>query len=198
MSGRVAAVVLAAGLSERMGRPKQLLQYRETTVIDHVVQQVETSLVDEAVVVVGAHAPAVVASLSGRDALITYNPRFRQGNLTSLLTGIDAAGDCDAVVLVLGDMPGIDRVAIDALVSGWRSDPHEIAVTKYDDGIGHPFLLSAVAIERIASLQGAKPLWGMITGLDSDRRLCVRLGGPQPIDLDTPADYAALLAADQS
>jgi molybdenum cofactor cytidylyltransferase len=198
MTDRIVAVVLAAGLSERMGRPKQLLQFRDTTVIDYVVRQSAASRVADVVVVLGAHAPEVVDAIGDRDATLVYNPAFRSGNLTSLRAGIAAAGRCDAIVLVLGDMPGIDSDAINALVSGWLADPRRVAVAKYDDGIGHPFLLSSEAIDTIESLDGRKPLWGMVTTIDRERRLCVRLGGPQPIDLDTPADYAALLAADQS
>lgn len=196
MTHKITGIVLAAGTSDRMGQPKQLLPFRDSTLVGTVVGTAESSQLDDVIVVVGANAAEVSASLEPERALVVVNREFADGNLSSLRTGLEAAGECDAAVLLLADMPEVTAAVIDALVDGWRHAPAVVAVVRYADGIGHPFLLSAPAIAGVAGLQGRKPLWAYVSALDPSDRLEIAVPGSAPRDIDTPDDYAALLESE--
>ena len=175
-----------------MGRPKQLLPYRNTTLLGTAVSAAEESLLDSVIVVVGAAALEVEASLQVTRAEVVRNLRYHDGNLSSFLTGIAAAGEFDAAMLLLGDMPGVDAVLIDEVLASWRQDPAPIQVTAYRNGSGHPFVFDRQVIAELDGLEGTKPLWRLIPGRDDVRTIAV--DRDRPIDVDTPEDYERLLA----
>ncbi len=186
----VAGIVLGAGLSERMGHPKQLLAYGETTLLGAVVDAAERSVLDPVAVVVGAAAVEVEASLRLRRASLVRNLAYHEGNLSSLRAGVAAVGDVDAAMLLLGDMPDVDAELIDLVADAWRADPVPLLVTRYDDGVGHPFVLGREMLAALDELDGTKPLWRLaaedtVPGVVVERR--------RPLDVDTPADYETLL-----
>ncbi len=186
-------VVLAAGESARMGRPKQLLPLGGTTLLNFVVAQAERSRLDDVVVVTGANADQVEEQLDLARAMVTRNPDYRRGNMSSLVTGAQAVPDASAVLVLMGDMPGVDVAVINRFVDLWRGEQPWAAVASYRDGVAHPFLLSAPALETALPLDQPKALWtylvadpaGEVRHLDVDRS--------RPRDVDTPEDYQALL-----
>lgn len=189
----VAGIVLAAGLSQRMGRPKQLLAYREGTMLDAVVAAAEASRLDPVVVVLGAASVEVEATLRRERATLVRNLRYHDGNMSSLLTGIAAVGDHDAVIVLLGDMPDIDAVLIDHMVDRWLADRRPLGITRYEDGEGHPLVLSSAVTGALGSAAGPKALWKMIHEAPPRDVLGVPVARPRPLDVDTPEDYARLL-----
>ena len=191
---QIAGVVLGAGLSERMGQPKQLMPYGNTTLLGATVAAAEASHLDRVVVVVGAAALEIETSLRVTRAKVVRNLRYHDGNLSSLLVGVEAAGEFDAVMLLLGDMPNVDNVLVDQLLTAWSERPVEIQVTSYSNGLGHPFILQRCVVEELCQLRGSKPLWSLIQERDNVRRVPVsRL---RPIDVDTPEDYERLISGD--
>lgn len=149
--GQVVGVVLGAGSSRRLGRPKQTLPLGDTTVLGWTVRDAEESSLDRIVVVVGEFP------VECERAEVVRNAAYGTGCASSLLTGLDAAGDADAIVMLLGDMPGVDSAVIDSVVEEWRAAPSWAAVTMYTDGLGHPFVFSADAFETLRGLHGDKP-----------------------------------------
>lgn len=190
--GDVVGVVLGAGLSERMGTPKQLLEYGHSTILGRAVTEAEASSLDRVVVVVGAASLEVEASLQLRRAQIVRNLEYHHGNLSSLIVGVEAAGEHDAVVHLLGDMPGVDAALIDLIVDEWRRDPRPIAVTRYRDRPAHPIVLSAATTARLGELREPKAIWRLIEESDPGDVLEVSVDRDMPIDVDTPADYERL------
>jgi len=190
---QIVGLVLAAGAAERMGRAKQVLPVGGSTFVARVVDAALAAGLDEVIVVTGFHAPLVRAALGERPVRLVQNPDPGRGNRSSLLAGIGAAGDADAVVVLLADQPGIDVGAIRALTSVWREDPAWGAVVVYGGRVAHPFLLSREALGALDEIAGPRPLWRLLGEERRGRVLRVAVPGPPPRDVNTPEEYAALL-----
>lgn len=195
MSREIVGVVLAAGESERMGdSPKQLLRFGDRTMAATVVAHAEASQLDRVIVVTGHDAETVTGTLAPQRATIVHNADFRRGNVSSLERGLSVADDPAAVLLLLGDMPGVDTSIIDVMVDAWRSAAPWAAVAVYDDGIpNHPFLLSSAAIEAMRHHPPQKVLWRLLVDEPPEPVARVDFDRPAPVDVDTPEDYVAAL-----
>jgi molybdenum cofactor cytidylyltransferase len=188
----VVGVLLAAGSSRRLGRPKQTLPLGDTTVLGWTVRDAERSMLDRIVVVLGGAASEPVPA---RRAEFVHNTAYGTGCASSLLAGLDAAGDADAIVMLLGDMPGVDATIIDTVVAAWRADPSWAAVTTYDGGLGHPFVFAADSFDTLRGLHGDKAVWKIVDHEPEDRVRRISVGRPLPRDIDTWADYEAVRAS---
>jgi molybdenum cofactor cytidylyltransferase len=191
----VVGIVLAAGSSSRLGRPKQTLAFGAGTLLAHVVADVEASALDRVVVVLGGDAPNDVAAIRPGRAEVTRADAEGDGSggcALSLRAGLDAAGECAAIVLLLGDMPGVTPRMIDSFVAAWRASPTWAAVAAYADGIGHPFLFSADAFAALLSLHGDKAVWKIVDQEREARVARIAIDAPLPRDVDTWDDYAAV------
>jgi molybdenum cofactor cytidylyltransferase len=189
------ALVLAAGGSRRLGRPKQLLDYRGATLLEATLGTVRRAGLDQVVVALGGAAEEIRqrVDLEGLDVVV--NPDFGDGCATSIRTALarvrdDAAG----VVLLLGDQPGVTSDTIRALVTG--ASGHAVGVCEYDDGPGHPLWFDRATFRTLSGLHGDKAVWKLVDAGEDVAR--VRVAGPVPPDVDTWADYAALLGVDPS
>jgi molybdenum cofactor cytidylyltransferase len=186
----VAAVVLAAGGSRRLGQPKQLLTYRGATLLDATLATARAAGLPQVVVALGGAADAVqeTVDLSGLDVVV--NPDFGDGCGTSIRTALARVQeDAEGVVLLLGDQPGVTVDTIEDLVAGARG--HAVGVCSYDDGLGHPLWFDRSMFETLAGLHGDKAVWKLV---DADGDVAhVRVAGGIPPDVDTWDDYHALI-----
>jgi molybdenum cofactor cytidylyltransferase len=185
-------IVLGAGSSRRLGRPKQSLPLGDTTLLGQVVRNVDTSSLDRVVLVVGGAAEEALAELPASRAEVAHNDAYGEGCASSLLAGLDAAGHCDAVMLLLGDMPGVDASVIDAVRAGWGAERPWGLVARYDGGLGHPFVFSAAAFPALRALHGDKAVWKLVEGRP-EQVMKLRIERPLPRDVDTWDDYEAVL-----
>jgi molybdenum cofactor cytidylyltransferase len=174
-----------------MGEQKQLLPYAGTTLLGKAVDEAEASSLDRVVVVLGAAADIVVSTIAPTRAIVVRNPDYTRGNLSSLRVGVGAAGEHDAVVHLLGDMPGVDAGLIDQVVDAWKREPRPVAVTRYRDRVAHPFVLGATTTAGLDRLDGPKAIWRLIR--DTPDVLEIDVDRDAPVDVDTPADYERLL-----
>ena len=186
----VAGLVLAAGGSSRLGRPKQLLPFGEATLLDHTVTIARGCSFDQLVVAVGGSAGAVRAQvdLSGTDVVV--NDGYGAGCSSSIAAAMGAldarAGE---LVLLLGDQPGITPDTVAALRAGRGDAP--LGVCAYADGLGHPLVFARSLFRTLRSLRGDKAVWKLVaSGGEAVARVPVE--GPVPIDVDTWADYEAV------
>jgi molybdenum cofactor cytidylyltransferase len=197
--GPLTAIVLAAGSSERMGTQKLAMPLGAVTVLDATLRAVSASRVDRIIVVTSPTAPPAVTAEPSADGappiVFVENPDPRRGNMSSLRTGTDADADANAFVLVPGDLPTIATETIDAMVDVWETDRPWAAVTDYRDRIAHPFLLSRDAMAEMGSVEGTKVLWRALVESGDPRVVRVAADRPAPIDVNTPADYAAVVAS---
>jgi molybdenum cofactor cytidylyltransferase len=195
---RIAGIVLAAGMSRRLGRPKQLLQLGGRPIIRHVVETALASSLDEVIVVLGARAGDVRDALSGLPARFVVNHRYAEGQGTSLAAGIAALpDDIDAVVVLLGDQPGVTAEAIDLVIAARRKQGASIAMAAYDDGRGHPALFGREHFGELRQLSGDVGGREIIRAHPGDV-VAVRVDGPIPADVDTDEDWRALQRGNQA
>jgi molybdenum cofactor cytidylyltransferase len=191
----ITGVVLAAGASRRLGTPKQLLPYRETTVLGATLDVTRSCRFHQNIVTLGGNATNVRATvpLEGFDVVVAED--FGSGCSSSLRIALSVVDERAAgIVLMLGDQPGVSAATVETLLGEATSSA--IAVCRYDDGIGHPFWLGRGIFGELARLHGDKDLWNLIrSGRVPVREVAV--GGCLPIDVDTWDDYERLIATVQ-
>lgn len=187
-----AGVVLAAGASRRLGRPKQLLAYRGRTLLDAVLTTARSAGLTQVVVALGGAAEEVRSRTDLHGVDVVVNPDFGEGCATSIRTSLSrVVDDADGIVLLLGDQPGVTVESIRALLAG--AGDHAVGVCSYDDALGHPLWFHRRTFETLAGLHGDKAVWKLVDTGDDVARVVVP--GPVPRDVDTWADYHALLEA---
>jgi molybdenum cofactor cytidylyltransferase len=189
----VAGLVLAAGGSRRLGRPKQLLPFGEATLLDHTVATARACAFDQLLVAVGGDADEVRARVNLEGADVVVNPGFGAGCSSSIAVAVDALDPAATVlVLMLGDQPGVVPETVRALLAGRGDAP--LAVCRYDDGRGHPFAFERAVFDDLRNLHGDKAVWRMLEQRPEDVAE-VPMAGPVPLDVDTWEDYEAVVAA---
>ncbi|HEY7138666.1 MAG TPA: nucleotidyltransferase family protein [Methylomirabilota bacterium] len=186
----IATIVLAAGASTRMGRQKLTLPMADGRPIVRVsVEQVLAAGLDDAVVVLGREAEAVAEALRGLPVRTVLNPRYAEGQSTSLRVGLDALrAGTDAALVALGDQPLPDPDVIRRLVAAFRTTGRPIAAPVYLDGRGNPVLFAAEVFEELRAVTGDRGARDVIAR-DPARVAEVRVDAPMPADIDTPEDY---------
>jgi len=188
----VSGLVLGAGGSARLGRPKQLLPYGETTLLGHVVATAQACRFDQLLVVVGGAADEVrdEVDLSGADVVV--NQEFGSGCSSSIAAALRALDPrCDLLVLLLGDQPGVTPATVETLLAGRGEAP--LAVCRYTDGLGHPLAFGRELFAKLADLHGDKGVWRLLDQHAAEA-VEVPVAGPIPRDVNTERDYAELLA----
>jgi molybdenum cofactor cytidylyltransferase len=185
-------LVLAAGGSHRLGRPKQLLPYRGRTLLGHVLETARACAFDQLVVALGGAADAVRAEVDLDGCDVALNPAYGSGCSSSIAAALSVVDPrADVLVLLLGDQPGVTANAVRALLAGRGDAP--LAACAYEDGRGHPLAFARAAFADLAALHGDKGVWRLL-----DREGAgvadVPVPGRIPPDVDTGSDYAALLA----
>ena len=185
---KTAVLLLAAGASQRLGQPKQLLQAGGASLL---LSMARLGLaIGPVVVVVGAGADAMQAELSGLPVQLVHNPDWRQGLSTSIRAGMQAlqATDYDGVLMLLTDQPHVSAALLDQLVATWKTGRHGMVACRYAGQPGVPALFSRTyetALMQLTGDTGAKKLL-----LQHPADCGQVLFEAAATDLDTPADVA--------
>jgi molybdenum cofactor cytidylyltransferase len=189
----IAGLVLAAGGSARLGRPKQLLPYRGTTLLDWVLGTARACQFDQLVVALGGAADRIRAAVDLSGADVVVNEAYGSGCSSSIATALGVLHpECDLLVLLLGDQPGVTAKTVRRLVAGRGNAA--LAVCRYEDGRGHPIAFARPVFGELAALHGDKGVWRLLERRSLDVRP-VPVPGRVPLDVDTWDDYEAVLAA---
>ena len=191
---RVAAVVLAAGMSMRMKANKLLVQIGGQPLVRRVVRSIEASRARPIVVVTGHEHERVTGALAGADCRIVYNSNFRNGLGTSLRAGVAAVAECDGAIILLGDMPAVSSFLIDEMIAAFDPDEDRaICVSTYNGRRGNPVLFDRRFFPELLKISGdvgARDIVGKYRELVCDVES--RNEGPL-IDLDTSEDLEQFL-----
>jgi len=191
--GFAAGLVLGAGGSSRLGRPKQLLPFAGSTLLGHVVGVARSCQFDQLVVTIGAAAEDVRRSVDLDGADVVVNDAYGSGCSSSIAAALAVIDPrCELLVLMLGDQPGVTASTVAALVAGRGDAP--LAVCCYQDGLGHPIAFHHSCFGELADLHGDRGVWRLLDrrGVDVAE---VPVAGRIPADVDTDEDYRALLAS---
>lgn len=189
----VCGLVLGAGGSRRLGRPKQLLPYAGGTLLGHVVGTARACALDQTVVAIGGSADEVRASVDLDGVDVVVNDDYGEGCSSSIAAALDVVDErCDVLVLMLGDQPGVTQQTVATLLAGRGDAP--LAVCAYDDGPGHPLAFGRSLFGALGDLHGDKGVWRLMDR-QGDAVARVPVPGPIPLDVDTEEDYRAVLAA---
>lgn len=153
----VAALILAAGGSSRLGRSKQLEPWGSSTLLGHIVQEARHYPVDEVWVVLGADSERILETVDLTDCGVVENPEWEEGIASSLRVGLDAlvqASRVDAALIVIGDQPSVDRGVVAKVVEAGQRSPRPVVIPKYRYAWGNPVMVDRSLWPRLMSLEG--------------------------------------------
>lgn len=187
----VAGILLAAGRSSRLGRPKQLLPLGGKPLLQHVVDAANASSLDEVVAVLGEHAEEIARAIEPGRARVVVNERYAEGQSTSLHRGLEALGDASGALFILGDQPGITASLIDVIVDGFRETGALIVAPRYTDGTGNPVLFARELWPELLAITGDVGARDVLRAHRADV-VDVPVATPRLSDVDTWEDYRRL------
>lgn len=188
----IAAVVLAAGASRRLGQPKQLLPYEGSTLIDVVVSRVCAAGCTRVGVVIGAHADEVVRAIASRPVELIENPQWEEGIASSLRAAVAWARrtSCDGLLVCVGDQPYLSTCHLQQLMS--RFTTHRPVASRYRDAPDIPAIFGREAFGSLEALRGDRGASQVLSRL----RAAVIEWPDGEIDIDHPSDLGRLSSED--
>jgi molybdenum cofactor cytidylyltransferase len=191
---RIAGVVLAAGLSSRMGRNKMLLDLGGQTLVRRPVGTAIAAGLDPVLVVVGHESERVRAAVADLACTPVVNPQFSEGMNTSLRAGIAALPeDVAAAVVLLGDMPLVDAAMIRALVARFRQGRVPLVISTYGGVVAPPIVYGRSLFSELRALTAEVCGKSVVKNHRAD---AAEISWPLETltDLDVPADVQRVLA----
>jgi molybdenum cofactor cytidylyltransferase len=185
----IAAVVLAAGTSSRMGRPKQNLPLSGVPILEMTLRTFRRSKVGKVVVILGAHAEEVKKDVKFAGEEVVFNPRFSDGMSSSLRFGLDRLGtEVEAAIVALGDQPFVRSTTIDGIVAAYGKTGAKIVVPTYRGTRGNPVLFDRSVFPLIGRIRGDV---GARSVVEQNAADVLELEVPDEgilVDIDTPSD----------
>ncbi|HEY7348941.1 MAG TPA: molybdenum cofactor cytidylyltransferase [Ktedonobacterales bacterium] len=190
----IAAIILAAGQSSRMGQHKLLLPVLGKPLLLHAVDNATAAGFDDLLVVVGYHADAVRKLLTNRPVRVIENTAYAQGQSTSLRAGIAAlAPQTAAAVLLLGDQPLVNPAILKRLMRAWQDTAKPIVVPFYGGQRGNPVLFARALFPELLSVTGDQGGREILQQHAQEIEPVYIADADAAQDLDTWQDYQALL-----
>ncbi len=191
----IAAVVLAAGESSRMGRDKALLPFRGSTFLEEIVSTLWQAQVKKMVVVLGHHAKQVQASVKLGDTEVVGNPRYREGQTSSLQAGLLALNEeVEGILLCLVDHPFISVSLVRKLTEAFQKQKSPAVIPTYRGKHGHPVIFSRALFSEFKAL-GPNEGANVVARRHRAETAFVEVDDARILrDVDTVADYEKLIA----
>ncbi len=187
----IAIVILAAGASSRMGRPKQLLQYEGQTLLKHTIQKAKAVNTCRVFVVLGAHAEAIRPTLQGTKITIVDNPDWSAGMGSSIRCGLQRAmaeiPSLEAAVILLVDQPLLSSAHIGSLIRHYQASKAPVVASAYEETVGVPALFHCSLFEELINLDESTGAKTLIHRYSKELEIIEFRGGH--LDVDTPADW---------
>ncbi len=189
-----AAIVLAAGASRRLGRPKQLEPWGDSNLLGHIVARTSSFPVEEVWVVLGHEIERILEETDLGDAGVVENPEWEEGIASSLRVGLDALtrlSRCDTALIIIGDQPELSAEVVEQLLTAHQRGDKPVTIPKYRYSRGNPVVVDRSLWARVMSLEGddgAKRLWQAHPEWVNE----VWFSAAAPRDVDTESDVSEL------
>lgn len=188
-------IILAAGGSSRMGRPKQLLPYRGQSLVRHAASAALGSIADRVVVVIGSYADEIRNELDGLPLSIVENPSWQAGMSSSIQAGLQellSADQIESVIIMLCDQPFATAHVLNELFDTHRATGKPIVASTYGQTRGVPALFNRELFSELMSLTADEGARRIISAHPGDVATISFAQGA--VDIDTPLDHQRLTA----
>ena len=187
----IAAIVLAAGMSRRMGTTKALLDFGGKPLIARTIDSLRDASIHPTVIVTGHQPQAIESATAHLGVNFVQNERYESGGMiSSIQTGVRSiAQACDALFIVLGDHAPPKPATLRAMSGAWRESPTAIVLPIFESKHGHPILISSSLAPEILALTENLTLATIVKAHSQDSRDVI-VDDPAILeDIDTPEDY---------
>jgi molybdenum cofactor cytidylyltransferase len=196
---KLAALVLAAGLSTRMGQPKLLLEWGGKTVLQTVLNSLHAAGIEEIYTVIGANRELIEQNIRALTFPVktVFNPDYSNGEMSdSIKVGVRSLPqDINAILIVLGDQPQIEVEVIKNILDTYQSIGAKIIVPSYSYRRGHPWLIERCCWKDLENLNPAYTLREFLKEHHNEIHY-LEVNTPSVLqDMDTPQDYQKLKPA---
>lgn len=189
----ISAIILAAGLSSRMAIPKQLLTLGDKTLIRIVTENVLASAVDEVLVVTGHFEKEVSAVIKDLPVKVVYNPRYEQGQGTSLALGVQSMDEkASAFLVLMSDQPLITPSLINLAIEEFQKNNYMALRPTYHGLPGHPVVFSCSLRVELEVLKGDEGARQILKKLGDQVHYLPMQDKAVVFDVDTPEDFEQL------
>lgn len=191
-------VLLAAGVSSRLGRPKQLLSYQGDYLLNHAIKATEQVNDVVTVVIIGAEAESLLKEIKNVDVKVVLNQQFKEGMSSSIRCGVQYLQDYDRnienIIIMVCDQPYVDGVHISKLIACHEATAAKIVASTYSDRKGVPALFNKQLFPELLTLKGDVGAKALIKKYNAETAaVFLPLG---EIDIDTEENYNMLINSD--
>lgn len=191
----IVTLILAAGSSTRMGEPKQLLPYKNTTLLGWTIQNALKLNTHKTFCVLGANAMQIRSSIQNKKIEIIENKEYREGLSSSIVIGVTTIKNIniDGVLIMLADQPKISAVILEKLTATFKRNKNRIVAANYGHKIGVPAIFPRSKFNLLLQLKGDKGAGDVI----KNNAIPVDINHEYLADIDTAEQYETLLATEK-
>ena len=192
---QVSVIILAAGNASRMGKAKQLLPYKGTTLLGHAIEIAEASLANSTHCVVGAHSEAILKETTHPEVIFIANSNWASGLSTSIVAAVrhivSAKDGTQALLITLADQPKISSTYLNTMIQLHEKHPETIIASDYAESLGVPALFPKNYWNALLQLKGDKDAKEF---LNAHKAQAIAMNAVEFLfDIDTPEDYQQLI-----
>lgn len=194
LDGKYGIIILAAGQSARLGRPKQLIKYRNKTLLKHITDEAFASVGEKLLIVLGAYKELLTAELDEQNVNLIYNEDWQSGMASSVVSGLSGLlaiyPDIDGVIFTVCDQPFVSLQLFNALITKHQQTNSGIVASYYNDTAGVPALFSKKYFNDLLTLSGEEGARKLFKLYKEDLQ---QVNFPEgAIDIDTEDDVLKL------
>ncbi|MET3027037.1 nucleotidyltransferase family protein [Flavobacterium sp. UW10123] len=193
---KTAIIILAAGNSSRLGRPKQLLKYKESTLLKNTISEALKVQNSFLIVVTGANHDAIEKELNLSETIFTFNSDWESGMSSSIVKGISELlllnPDCERCILAVCDQPFVTNAVFENLINESYKAEKGIAASAYSETLGTPVLFHQKYFKELLDLKGQEGAKKLIKKYSQDVVSIPFEKGN--VDIDTEEDYSQLIS----
>lgn len=194
----IAVVILAAGSSSRLGRPKQLVEFQNKSLLQHVIDTIDKFHFNPSLLVLGANGDQIRESINLKNVTVLLNENWPEGIASSIRLGVSESmklnGSLDGILFLLSDQPFVNKKLIEELIEKHVNGDQPITACKYSGDVGVPVIFGKQFFSQLFELKGDVGAKKIITqNLDDVQRVVFKKGS---FDVDTEEDVHKLLDKD--